>query len=104
MIKYYDPLKDIIKAVKNLYGNINVIIQYDPRIKKFLFWGSCGYTFFPDDKSTPIIVLNPNIPFIHIVETLAHELAHVVTPDHEHDNVWEEAFSKIQKEYIRMNE
>lgn len=37
-----------------------------------------------------------------MMETLAHELAHVIVgPNHDHDEKWEEVFDNIFNEYNR---
>ena len=62
-----------------------------------------GYTNFPDDGSIPQIVLIAEYPVNIMVEIFAHELAHVaVGQEHEHDDVWEEAFDAIFKGYSNI--
>lgn len=114
MIEFNDPLADVIQAVVNLYGEIDAVIQYNPEMPKkynFKILGRnlaigkkpLGETFFPDDGTTPIISLNPNIPLIHLVEILGHEFAHVIVGfDGDHDKDWEFAFNRVQKEYDRI--
>jgi predicted metal-dependent hydrolase len=107
-MKYINnPLDTVIEAVEKLYPNINANIQFNPNIKphKFLWfnWGYCGYTTFPEDNSTPLIDISTNIPFVGMVEVLAHELAHVIVGIKEqHNKNWEEVFDNIQKKYYEL--
>jgi len=111
MIEFYDPLVDVIQATVNLYGDVDAIIQYHPELKRSwkpsLRFGRrvCGETYFPDDEATPVISLNPDIPLKHIIEILAHELAHVVVGyDRDHDSDWKYAFDRIHDEYLKISE
>ncbi len=108
MIYFDDPMQDIVQAaqvVSRRNGQaIHADIEYDPSVRRFLFWGAVGYTHFPNDGSTPQIRLSPHIPMKHLLEILAHELAHVIAgPDAGHGDVWERAFSEIHEEYNRIN-
>ena len=56
-----------------------------------------GYTDFNDDGSI-IVSVSSEIPVSAAAEILCHELAHVaVGIEHEHDEVWKEAFEKIMR-------
>lgn len=61
-----------------------------------------GLTDFADDGSVAVFV-KPSLEVADAVEVLAHELAHVaVGVEHDHDEVWQEAFDKIFEEYNRI--
>lgn len=61
-----------------------------------------GLTDFADDGSVAVFV-KPSLEVADAVEILAHELAHVaVGIEHDHDEVWQEAFDKIFEEYNRI--
>ena len=61
-----------------------------------------GLTDFADDGSVAVFV-KPSLEVADAVEVLAHELAHVaVGIEHDHDEVWQEAFDKIFEEYNRI--
>ena len=61
-----------------------------------------GLTDFADDGSVAVFV-KPSLEVANAVEILAHELAHVaVGVEHDHDEVWQEAFDKIFEEYNRI--
>lgn len=90
-----DPFAIIYQAYKNLF---------DKPFKAF--WGQrgddeeCqegyGFTDFPADGGVPTVVVYTEYSTDIQAETLAHELAHVAAgPEHEHDEVWEKAFSDI---------
>lgn len=96
-----DPNELVIRAVENLWPNIKAIIQYNPELRGPRH-KECGCTTFPDDGSTPLIDLSPNMPMNGIAETLAHELAHVVVPDDGHGKKWAKAFEDIHQEYKKI--
>lgn len=63
-----------------------------------------GLTDFGDDGTVSVFV-KPSLEVADAVEILAHELAHVaVGIEHDHDEVWQEAFNKIFDEYNRIGE
>lgn len=54
-----------------------------------------GVTFF-DVGDIPLVVVFAEYPYIEMVETLIHELAHVaVGYAHAHDEVWQREFDKM---------
>lgn len=92
-----DPFKVILRAVQELWSGLKTDIQWNHTLdmdKK-----EYGCTTFPDDGSTPLIDLNPELTVLVAVEILAHELAHVATPGDEHGVDWEEAFSAIHEKF-----
>jgi hypothetical protein len=64
-----------------------------------------GLTIFPDDGSTPIVCISAEAPISAAPELLAHELAHVATPeDTEHGESWSTASEAIFKKYNELLE
>ena len=62
-----------------------------------------GLTIFPDDGSTPIVCISAEAPISAAPELLAHELAHVATPeDTEHGESWSAASEAIFKKYNEL--
>lgn len=99
-----NPFDLVIEAVKKLYPNTKALIQFNPTLRGREF-GECGCTTFPDDNSTPVVDISTNIPFMAMVEILAHELAHVVVgPGEGHDQKWESVFSAINEVYMVLGE
>lgn len=50
-----------------------------------------------------LVPLSSSLQAVNMGEILAHELAHVVTPDDiDHGADWDKAFSAIQAEYFRI--
>ena len=93
------PLQDVIKSAENIYGEIDCKIQINPAL--YLEEKAYGATTFTDEGNV-IIELDGNTSVVNLIEVLAHELAHVVTPDDiEHGQMWEKAFDSIFKEYKR---
>ena len=63
----------------------------------------CIATIFPDDGSTPIVCISAEAPISAAPELLAHELAHVATPeDTEHGESWSAASEAIFKKYNEL--
>lgn len=92
-----NPFEIVIDVGNIMYPNIKAIIQFNPDIKE------CGCTTFPDDNTTPIIDISTNIPFDAMIETLAHEIAHLVAGiEHGHDEVWEKVFADIHENYGKL--
>jgi hypothetical protein len=103
MINFINPLDIVIEAYKNLYGDEKTIyVQFNPHIKKILFFGHWGETeFFEDNKI--IISLSPHLKLPYILEILAHELAHVAAGIHQqHNQVWENCFERIRVEFDKI--
>lgn len=93
------PLDDVIQSVSNLYGELNCDIVFDPELRNRE--NVYGLTNFFED-GTILIELDTESSLNIIVETLAHELAHVVAGvDAEHGDKWEEVFENIFVEYER---
>lgn len=66
---------------------------------------ACGVTTFPEDGSPPVVEVSGEIPIAAGVEVLAHELAHVATPeDQTHGDAWRAAFDRIFEEYNRIGQ
>jgi hypothetical protein len=108
---YNDPFIGLFRAIENIYPEVKCRILVDPDIKApfRLFgkriWGICGYTFFPDDGSTPEIRVSAHIPYVRVVEIIAHEVAHVIAGTKAgHGDGWRKVFDAIREEYIRSVE
>lgn len=92
-------------AFKKLYPDKECEIYWEPQIRdeedgKPVY----GLTDFADDGSVAVFV-KPSLEVADAVEILAHELAHVaVGIEHDHDEVWQEAFDKIFEEYNRIGD
>lgn len=101
MVKWLNtPFDDVIQSAINIYGDkVNCEIEIGQGLQKE--HEAYGETNWCEDGRV-IVTLDADAPYVHIMETLAHELAHVVVgADHEHDEVWEKAFDNIFKEYDR---
>lgn len=87
-------------AFKKLYPDKGCEIYWEPRIRgKEDGKPVDGLTEFAGDGSVAVFV-KPSLEVADAVEVLAHELAHVaVGVEHDHDEVWQEAFDKIFEEY-----
>lgn len=99
-----DPMQMIIKAATNLYENMSCNIQFYPVKEESGTFGECIFPENVEEKiDCPIINIDPSIPYGAILEVLAHELAHVATPnDLDHGEDWENAFNAIFQEYNRL--
>jgi hypothetical protein len=102
-----NPFEAVIKAATSIYPDMEAAVQFNPTIKfkKILFFtfGCCGFTTFRDNR-IPLIDISTNIPFEAIVETMAHELAHIICgPGSKHDEQWSRTFERIKEEYDRLS-
>lgn len=62
-----------------------------------------GQTTFPEDGSLPVVEVSGELAVKDAVEVFAHELAHVgVGEECVHDEVWEDAFGEIYREYMNV--
>lgn len=97
------PLKDVIQATENLYGELNCEIYFGELQNSD---GAYGITHFYTDGGVGV-GLDVDTPYRHMVEILAHELAHVVvnqSEEDDHGEKWQETFDKIYDEYNRYGD
>lgn len=103
LAKTVSELKTIGEMALNEDGDAHGSKYWEPQIRdeedgKPVY----GLTDFADDGSVAVFV-KPSLEVADAVEVLAHELAHVaVGVEHDHDEVWQEAFDKIFEEYNRI--
>lgn len=99
-----DPFSLVWQAFRNLYPDKECEVWYDQH-QNDEHDEEYGFTQFPDDGSIPQVFIYAEHNINIQVETLAHELAHVVVGiEHEHDLVWESVFDKIFQEYNRIGD
>jgi hypothetical protein len=97
----FDPISLVIEAANHLYPEAEAKIVWTTDLDGgdgSEEW--YGVTVFPDDGSTPTIVINLETPMEGVAEVIAHEIAHIVAGEPAgHGKVWDEAFEAIQNEY-----
>lgn len=99
-----DPFALVWQAFKNLYPNKECDIWWDTH-QNDEHDGDYGFTVFPYDGARPQIFVYAEHEVNVQTETLGHELAHLaVGVEHDHDEVWEEAFEAIFQEYNRLGD
>ncbi len=97
-----DPFSIVWVAFKNLYPDKTCEVYWD-QLQEDKHKEEYGFWSVPDDGGTPQVFIYAEHPVNTQAETLGHELAHVaVGLEHEHDQVWEEAFDAIFQEYNRL--
>lgn len=90
------PLELMLQKAKELYPDLKANIFFTsnmPNNEK-----AAGCTLFPDNGDNPEIFISVDIPFSAVLETLAHELAHVVVGyeyREKHSKQWQMVFDKI---------
>ena len=95
-----DPTAIVALAFRELYPRLEYYAQYVPGLEDEEGKPAYGLTIFPDDGSTPIVCISAEAPISAAPELLAHELAHVATPeDTEHGESWSAAAEAIFKKY-----
>jgi len=93
-----DPFELVIKAFNELYPETSVEVLLTPMLDNI------GCTTFTDG-CIPVIEINVTIPYYYVLETLVHELAHVVIRNDEtiteedHGSEWVAVFDKIFSKY-----
>ena len=95
----------IWKAFKNLYPDKECECFWEPKIREDENGNEVfGLTDFGDDGSV-VVFVRPDLKVADAGEIFAHELAHVaVGVEHEHDEVWENAFEAIFQEYNKIGD
>lgn len=100
-----DPTAIVARAFSELYPGVEYVAQYVPDLRDETNGTAYGLTIFPDDGSTPIVCISAEAPISAAPELLAHELAHVATPeDTEHGESWSTASEAIFKKYNELLE
>lgn len=100
-----DPTAIVARAFSELYPGVEYVAQYVPDLRDETNGTAYGLTIFPDDGSTPIVCISAEAPISAAPELLAHELAHVATPeDTEHGESWSAASEAIFKKYNKLLE
>lgn len=98
-----DPTAIVARAFSELYPGVEYVTQYVPDLQDETNGTAHGLTIFPDDGSTPIVCISAEAPISAAPELLAHELAHVATPeDTEHGESWSAASEAIFKKYNEL--
>ena len=97
-----DPFKTLMEAFDNLFPDFNYAALIVPEIKTVDGSKAYGETFWPESEDLAIISISAELKIMDAVEVLAHEFAHVATPNEDHSQAWEEAFEKIHQEYDRI--
>ena len=112
-----NPIDLILKAFAELWPEKKVDIYFDPDLprptaadlderdfsiiaqEEIASVGAAGATKFEDGKK-PTVYLNPDQPFMQLVQTLAEELAHVVAgPDAGHGPEFGKALDLLSIRY-----
>lgn len=94
-----DPTAIVARAFSELYPGVEYVAQYVPDLRDETNGTAYGLTIFPDDGSTPIVCISAEAPISAAPELLAHELAHVATPeDTEHGESWSAAIGNVIEE------
>lgn len=98
-----DMFAIVWSAFKKLYPDKDCEVYWEPRIRNEEDGTPVyGLTDFSEDGSIAVFV-KPSLEVGDAVEVLAHELAHVAAGlEHDHDEVWKEAFDRIFEEYNRI--
>jgi hypothetical protein len=94
----FDPVRVVIEACESLYPHIDCELEWVSDLHEQ--HSAFGVTEF--DETPARVSIDVNTPMIHVIEILAHELAHVVAGfDAGHGPEWERAFAAIHAEHSR---
>lgn len=98
-----DPFKKVIQIVRRRYPKAKAEIWFVNGGLR----GAKGYTFFPNDGSTPRICISAELPVWGATDVLAHELAHLVLgpgpKNGKHSPKWKKTFDWIFKEFCKQS-
>lgn len=98
-----DPSAIVARAFAELYPGIDYHAQFVPDLRDEAGNRAFGLTIFPDDGSTPIVCISAEAPISAAPELLAHELAHIATPeDRDHGEAWQTANRAIGDKYDEL--
>ena len=98
-----DPSAIVARAFAELYPGIDYHAQFVPDLCDESGDRAFGLTIFPDDGSAPIVCISAEAPISAAPELLAHELAHVATPeDKDHGEAWQTAEKAIGDKYDEL--
>lgn len=98
-----DPTAIVALAFRELYPRLEYYAQYVPGLEDEEGKPAYGLTIFPDDGSAPIVCISAEAPISAAPELLAHELAHVATPeDKDHGEAWQTAEKAIGDKYDEL--
>lgn len=98
-----DPSAIVARAFAELYPGTDYHAQFVPGLQDENGNQAFGLTIFPDDGSTPVVCISAEAPISAAPELLAHELAHVATPeDRDHGEAWKAAEKAIGDKYDEL--
>lgn len=98
MEDWSDKMIDLVLNGPTLNG-----AQFVPDLRDEAGNRAFGLTIFPDDGSAPIVCVSAEAPISAAPELLAHELAHVATPeDRDHGKAWQTANRAIGDKYDEL--
>ena len=93
----------VFEAFKRLYPAKKCVCALDNNVYASDGTEVWGLTTDPKDGTDLVVIVSANQNVNCMIETLAHELAHVaVGVEHEHDDYWDSAFEAIFQEYNRI--
>ncbi len=94
----FDPIATVIGIFNERHPGLQVNIYWlEGLAGNVPGWGMC---LWGDEENDSEIHIDPVLPFNSLVETLAHELAHVAAgEDAGHGPVWEEVFGGLFAAY-----
>lgn len=95
-----DPAAIVALAFRELYPDAAYYAQLVPTLVDEDGNKAFGLTIYPDDGSDPVVCISAEAPISAAPELLAHELAHVATPeDKDHGPAWKAAEEAIGNKY-----
>jgi hypothetical protein len=97
-----NPFEMLDVAFKRLFPDVKYKAYFEVELEDENGEDACGLTDFKDNGEI-IILVDGNLSVYNATEIFAHELAHAaVGEEHDHDEVWEKAFSDLHDEYNKI--
>ena len=95
-----DPFAILWATFNRLFPGKHCVCYWDPQMQCGEV-EAYGLTHF-DDDGTITVTIDATLAVEDALEVFGHELAHVAAGvGHEHDEVWENAFTALQEAYMR---
>lgn len=96
LMKFRNPYKTILKAAKELFGNLDCVIFFDDTIGKHK--PPYGYVEECKDLGIVQIGISPYITIVEAAHVLIHEICHVaVGLDNNHNKKWKKAVKSLSE-------
>lgn len=99
-----NPVQEMLDICNTYNQNCSISFVYG------LYEKEKGYavTIFPKEEESyfpPQIFIDVTVPYIDIIELIAHEFAHIIAgKDQKHNKKWENVFNELNQKFNNLQE